>query len=128
MIAWLMKLTGLDSIFVWLIVGGLAVAGLWGYGAYQHHKGYSEASIEYTLRIETMKKDYATQLADALERQSKANELAKRNESQLIIDYETKIAERDRIIAENENEAKNDNGKSFACITDAGRMRLNKIK
>ena len=123
-----MKLTGLDSIFVWFIVGGIAVAGLWSYGAYQHHKGYSEASIEYTLRIETMKKDYATQLADALERQSKANELAKRNESQLIIDYETQLAMRDKIIKENEDAAKNDTSKSIGCITSDGWMRLKRIE
>ena len=128
MISWLMKITGLDSIFVWLIIAGLAVASIWGYGLLRYHSGYDQAKIEYTLRIETMKKDYADKLNSALERQSKANELAKKNESQLIIDYETQIALRDRQIAENDNEAKNDTSKPFACITDDGRMRLNKIK
>lgn len=128
MISWLLKATGLSDWILYVILAFGIVAAVFGYGLYEHHQGYSQAEAEYTLRIETMKKDYATQLADALERQSKANELAKRNESKLIIDYETQLAMRDKIIAENENEAKNDNGKSFACITDAGRMRLNKIK
>lgn len=128
MISWLMGATGLSSVFVWLIVGGIAVSAVFGYGLYQHHTGYNEAKIEYTLRIETMKKDYAVELANALEKQSQANELAKRNESQLIIDYESKIAERDKIIKENEDAAKKDSSPNAGCITSNGWLRLKRIE
>jgi flagellar basal body P-ring protein FlgI len=103
MIAWIMNVTGLSSIFVWLIVAGIAVAGMFGYGALQHHNGYEQAKTEYTLQIQTMKLDYANALNTALERQSKANEIAKTNEAQQIIKYEAKIALRDKILKEIED-------------------------
>jgi len=127
MIAWLIKLTGLSSIFVWLIIAGIAAAGVFGYGVLQHHNGYEQAKTEYTLQIQTMKLDYSNQLNAALERQSNANAKAKVNEAQKIIEYETKIALRDKIIKDNSDAAKNDPNANNCGVSNSGRLRLNQI-
>ena len=128
MITWLMNVTGLSSIFVWRIVAGLAVAGVFGYGALQYHNGYEQAKTEYTLQIQTMKLEYSNQLNIALERQSQANAKAKLNEAQKIIEYETKIALRDKIIKENSDAAKNDPTADNCGVSSGSGMRLNRIE
>lgn len=128
MISYLMKLTGLDSIFVYLIVAGVIVAGVYGFGWYKYDSGYDQAKIEYSLQIEKLKSDYATKLADALEHQSNANEIAKANEAQKIIAYETQLALRDKIIKENADEAKADPSSSRCGMSANGLRRIERIK
>lgn len=127
MIAWLIKLTGLDSIFVYLILGGLIAAGILGFGWYERHQGYNQAATEYSLKIENMKRVSAEALAKELERQAHANEIAATAQAAKLKELSDKNVSLEQTIKENEDAAEVDPNANRTAISVDGVRRINRV-
>ena len=69
MLKTIMDATGLSSVVVWLAIVVLAGGAVWGYGAWQHHAGYTEgvayveAKVDAATNAERTRKCIGSQFA-----------------------------------------------------------------
>lgn len=111
-----------------LVLAGVVVFAIWGFGAFKESQGYDRAKLECDLEISKIEAEQLVLSAIERRRQQQVNDDAKRYEAELINQNNQSSVELRQLLLEQSVESIKDSGASNSCLGASSVRRLNKVQ